>query len=301
MKKKSVLTVIKALVLLLLVCSMCSCSAIDADNTPETTAAADTPPQREPYPVGVGEETFEQSPASVASLSPAITQALCGLGLSDRIVGVSSYCAKPADSVTVIGSPAFPDIDKIIELAPELVITQSPLASTDEIRLKQAGVRTLYIPTPTSFSYLCEEYINLALIFYGNVDSREVASEALSEIDSAMVAARELGLDIEYIAINDELDGTYMVSCGGDLQTNMLGAYGQNVLDGRQSHFISLDELSEISADVAFVDMSLPNIDDVTDALDSDTKVVYIDSAEFEMPTAALSETITYINSELSE
>ena len=47
--------------------------------------------------------------------------------------------------------------------------------------------------------------------------------------------------------------------------------------------------------------MSLPNIDDVTDALDSDTKVVYIDSAEFEMPTAALSETITYINSELSE
>ena len=68
------------------------------------------------------------------------------------------------------------------------MITQSPLASTDEIRLKQAGVRTLYIPTPTSFSYLCEEYINLALIFYGNVDSREVASEALSEIDSAMVA-----------------------------------------------------------------------------------------------------------------
>ncbi len=297
MKKRALIFV---LVLSVITFAVTSCSTIDPEQSVSEPPITDAPPERQPYPVSFENESFDSSPGTVASLSPAITSALCDLGLADRIVGVSSYCEKPSADVSVIGSPAFPDIDAIIELAPELLITQSPLASADVIRLEQSGIRALRLAVPTSFAYLCEQYINLALIFYGNIDSQGVALEALSEIDGAMVEAQELGLGLSYIAVNGVSDGVFIVSSGGDLQTDMLDVYGTNLFDGRDGHFVSEEELGEIEPDVVFVNMSSAGIDAVEDAVGGSPEIVYIDSVEFERPTAALAETIRYITDKLS-
>ena len=301
MKKYRLVSIIIAAALTLT--ALCSCGrTIDGEQVTSATEATDSPPVREAYPVSFDSETFESSPASVASLSPALTEILCELGLADRIAGVSSYCEKPREDMPEIGSPAFPDIDRIIELSPELLITQSPLASTDVVRLKQAGIRTLYLPVPSSFAYLCEEYIRISLIFYGNVDSRQIAEAALAGIEASMLEAQSIEADISFICVRGTSDGGYIVDVCEGIENDMLSVYGENLLLGRESAFISEEELSELEPDVIFADIGL--MDEYEDELEeltgSDPELIYIDCQAFERPSSNLSGVIFGITTVLA-
>jgi iron complex transport system substrate-binding protein len=87
----------------------------------------------------------------IVSLVPSITEALCMLGLSQSIVGVTDYCLHPADVVRSkkrVGGTKNPRIREIRDLRPDLV-----LLSTDENRLEtynelvNVGCPTLVIET----------------------------------------------------------------------------------------------------------------------------------------------------------
>ncbi len=254
----------------------------------------DPPPVKQDYPVSFENEVFDSSPQTVASLSPALTDILFDLGLSERLVGVSDYCRAPSEDITKIGSPAMPDIDAIISLAPQLLISQSPLASADVIRLKQAGIRTLYIPVPSSFEYLCEEYIRLSLVFYGAVDSKDIAVSALSEIDGAMVAASQSGLNTDFVIITAARDSGYAVAGEEALVSDMLGVFGENIFGGEQTAVLSKDELLGMNPQTVIADDSLDE-DDIKELFDNSPRVIITDLTAFERPTAALSEAIENI------
>lgn len=72
----------------------------------------------------------------IVSLVPSITEALCMLGLEDSIVGVTDFCTAPAPVVrqkTRVGGTKNPDLRRVTELRPDLVIV-----NTDENRLATA-------------------------------------------------------------------------------------------------------------------------------------------------------------------
>ncbi|MFT5197785.1 MAG: iron complex transport system substrate-binding protein, partial [Planctomycetota bacterium] len=60
----------------------------------------------------------------VVSLCPSITELIFQLGGEDRLVGITSYCIHPAEgvlSIEKVGGTKDPDVQRIIELAPDLV------------------------------------------------------------------------------------------------------------------------------------------------------------------------------------
>ena len=64
-------------------------------------------------------------PETVVSLVPSVTESLFELGMGRRVVGVTEYCTRPPDAVQYlarIGGTKTPDIERIIELKPDLVI-----------------------------------------------------------------------------------------------------------------------------------------------------------------------------------
>ncbi|HUF91869.1 MAG TPA: cobalamin-binding protein [Candidatus Limnocylindria bacterium] len=64
-------------------------------------------------------------PRRIVSLVPSTTELLCALGLADALVGVTVYCAEPADVVRDkprVGGEKDPDLAAIRALAPDLVI-----------------------------------------------------------------------------------------------------------------------------------------------------------------------------------
>jgi ABC-type Fe3+-hydroxamate transport system substrate-binding protein len=66
-----------------------------------------------------------ETPCRIVSLVPSLTEALIGFGLGECLVGRTRYCVEPRDrvaSVEVVGGTKNPDLERIIALAPDLVV-----------------------------------------------------------------------------------------------------------------------------------------------------------------------------------
>ncbi|HPP52633.1 MAG TPA: helical backbone metal receptor [Thermoguttaceae bacterium] len=60
----------------------------------------------------------------IVSLAPSVTETLFALGLGDRVVGVSRFCNWPTEvqSLPQVGGLFDPNLERIVRLAPDLVI-----------------------------------------------------------------------------------------------------------------------------------------------------------------------------------
>ena len=76
----------------------------------------------------VGSEGQGTSPRRVVSLVPSLTELVCALGAAQWLVGVTRYCTEPADVVGALpslGGPKDPACDRIVALAPDVVLVSS--------------------------------------------------------------------------------------------------------------------------------------------------------------------------------
>ena len=93
---------------------------------------------------------INSDPQRIISLAPSVTETLFALGLSDRIVGVTSYCDYPPEAAQKerVGDTMRPSLEKIIALKPDLVIasTASQLEQFVQ-RLDELGV-PIYVSNP---------------------------------------------------------------------------------------------------------------------------------------------------------
>lgn len=289
MKIRGIIAAALALTLLL-----CGCGREIAP--PDIVSAApeyDLPPVKPAYPAGFDNETFDASPASVASLSPALTDIIFDIGMSGRLVAVSDYCDRPdAENIPRAGSPARPDIDALVAAAPELLVTQSPIAATDVLTLKNAGIRVLSLSLPDSYASLCELYLKLATVFYGAAECDSVAAGALSLLDSAMLSAQELQKPAgSFVIVEAYADGGLMLSTGRTLCSDMLSVFGENLREYAGDYFTSDEELFDIAPDTVFYsdDMDENDVEEVF----PHSKLIPIDMTLFERGTASLAGVIS--------
>lgn len=76
----------------------------------------------------------------IVSLCPSLTELVFDLGLGDSLVGRTKFCVHPADrvdGVEKVGGTKNPRIERIVELAPDLV-----LLNEEENRAEDAGALT---------------------------------------------------------------------------------------------------------------------------------------------------------------
>jgi iron complex transport system substrate-binding protein len=68
--------------------------------------------------------TLTEKPERIISLAPANTEILFALGLEDSVIGVTEYCNYPSETEAKekIGSYTTPNIEKIVNLNPDLVL-----------------------------------------------------------------------------------------------------------------------------------------------------------------------------------
>lgn len=85
------------------------------------------------------------SPRRIVSLAPAMTEILFGLGVGDRVVGVTSFCDHPlqARQRPKVGGMANPSLEAVIALKPDLVVMTAD-GNPKEVakRLQRLGVAT---------------------------------------------------------------------------------------------------------------------------------------------------------------
>jgi len=128
-------------------------------------------------------------PHRIVSLVPTVTEELYLLGAGDKIVGVTVYCQRPPEAQTKekVGTVIDVNIEKIIELHPDLVIA-SPLTDHKQIRkLRDVELRVEIFDAPTDFQGLCESFLTLSRL----VGKEHRAEEVLERTNKELEAVRK--------------------------------------------------------------------------------------------------------------
>lgn len=85
---------------------------------------------------------IEKLPQRIVSLAPSNTEILFALGLEDKVVGVSDYCDYPeaAKAKPRVAGYSTPDMEKLVSLAPDLVLAESIHEKTVLPALEKLGL-----------------------------------------------------------------------------------------------------------------------------------------------------------------
>lgn len=147
MKKKSMRSMLAILAMLVLMVSFTGCQ--QNKNSGDATGT-DTKSGSTAYPVTVTDNagnavTIEKEPQKIVSLSPATTEILFALDQGDKVVGRTKYCDYPeaALAVTDIGSFNSPTLEKIIELAPDIVVASDFVSDDIKQQLEATGAKVI--------------------------------------------------------------------------------------------------------------------------------------------------------------
>jgi iron complex transport system substrate-binding protein len=94
---------------------------------------------------------YPGKPQRIVSLSPGNTEILFALGAGDRVVGVTSYSDYPEEAKTKpsIGGYHAPDVEKIVSLAPDLVVALSDTHAKYIRMLAEAGIPVISVEPKT--------------------------------------------------------------------------------------------------------------------------------------------------------
>lgn len=86
------------------------------------------------------------SPRRIVSLAPSVTEVICALGLEANLVGITSYCDRPASvrGKAIVGGPANPSLEAVYSLKPDLVVVdEEGVGPSLAARLERMGIKAV--------------------------------------------------------------------------------------------------------------------------------------------------------------
>lgn len=101
----------------------------------------------------------------IVSLVPSLTETLIHFGLADSIVGRTRWCTEPADAVArieAVGGTKNPDVERIIELRPDLVIVNKEENRIEDCLVLQDAGLELHVTHPLTVADAVEMLEELA-------------------------------------------------------------------------------------------------------------------------------------------
>ena len=118
-------------------------------------------------------------PTRIVSTSPAVTQILYALGAQDLLVGRTDFCTYPAEakSIESIGGISNLNVEKILSLSPDLVISGSMIPKKSTLLMEKLGVPTCCVIEQQHFEGL---YDNISKI--GRLTGRTHSADSLNNL-----------------------------------------------------------------------------------------------------------------------
>ncbi len=127
--------------------------------------------------------TIENPPQRIISLVPSQTELLFDLGLKDRLAGITKFCIHPEGlrkEINVVGGTKNPDIEKIRDLKPDLIVANKEENREEDI-MKLAEWYPVYVSDVTDRSSAVEMIRHLGTV----ADHTEQAEQIIAEIENA--------------------------------------------------------------------------------------------------------------------
>ncbi|MCL2144307.1 MAG: helical backbone metal receptor [Endomicrobia bacterium] len=99
----------------------------------------------------------------IVSLAPSVTESLYELGLDNEVAGITMYCAKGKSKKEIIGTLLEPDLEKIVMLKPDLIVSTKEGNNKAAVeKIQRLGFDVYVMETASNFKDICENFTLLA-------------------------------------------------------------------------------------------------------------------------------------------
>lgn len=138
---------------------------------------------------------IEQPVTRVISIVPSVTETLFALGKGGTLVGRTVFCTEPkgeVESVDTVGGTKSPNVKKIIELDPQLVLANKEENRREDIEaLRKAGL-TVHVAQPTTVEEGLSYVTTCGRIFEVEDRAEEITRAGVKELVRIQERIREL-------------------------------------------------------------------------------------------------------------
>lgn len=245
----------KRILLLLVLFGLLSCNGKKSEQSQsaETITVMDDYSREVTLPVDV---------QRIVSLSPAVTEILFDLGAGDRLVGRTDYCNYPeqAEQIASIGGISNLNVEAVVSLNPDLVISGSMVPEKSVRQLSELGVPVVCVIEKKKYEGLYDNILKVASL----VGCQERANELVADLRSQLKGIDTLG-KYDY-GIGDEIHRPkiyYVVgygkggdfTAGGDSYINDIIKFagGKNVAGYISGWSFSQEKLMEVNPDYILI------------------------------------------------
>ncbi len=201
----------------------------------------------------------EKLPERIVSLGPAITEKLFLLGAGDRIVGVTTYCERPAEArkKEKVGSVTHASIEKIVELKPDLVLATSLTERRAVARLKHLGLNVRVYKEPSSFDDMNRQFVELGRIVGKERQAEAIVAASVRDVEA--VKKRVAGLARPKVFIEIGAKPLFTATKNSFMNDFIEFGGGANIAREAKSGFYSTEEVLKQDPDVIIiVTMGMP-------------------------------------------
>jgi iron complex transport system substrate-binding protein len=142
--------------------------------------------QKGPIPASAGRRLI--------SLSPTLTETLFELGSGDQLVGVTTYCDYPPDAQKKerIGDFVNPNLERIIELRPDLIFAERWSSSKIVSLLREAGLEVVELNSPRSIAEIYEMILQTGRSLNKEASARNVVDDMKGKIETIRAKAAKM-------------------------------------------------------------------------------------------------------------
>lgn len=202
--------------------------------------------------------TVPSDPKRIVSLSPAVTEIVFALGKGDLLVGRTDFCQYPAEveNIESVGGISNLNIEKILALQPDLVISGSMIPQKSAEHLMSLGVPLVCVIEKNRFDGLYENIAKIGQLVGQSETADSLIDKLKHEIDDNQTQYAENS--------NSERPSVYYVvgfgaggnfTAGGDTFINDLIAMagGRNIAAGVQGWSYSLEALMDQNPDYIII------------------------------------------------
>ncbi len=188
----------------------------------------------------------------VISLTPSITENIYLLGAQDKLVGCTSYCIQAVEEgIEKVGSAVDVNVEKILSLQPDLVLTMNLTKPQDIATIRKLGIRVEVIKTPKNFEEICMQTMKIGELLGNSSEATRIIESAKLKVENIRQKSQKLESSKIFFQIGANpiftvLQNTYM-------DDFILYCNGQNIANGMSKGTITRESVLVKDPDVIII------------------------------------------------
>lgn len=198
------------------------------------------------------EVTLEKKPERIISIAPNITETIAALNAESKLVGRTEFCDYPESikSVESIGTLSEPNIEKIVELKPDLVIASTHFKKETVQKLEQLNIKVLVLYSSEDFKGAYETIEEVAKAIGEEEAGTKIVSDMKVKVEEIANKVKEANKPKVYYVVGFGKGGDYTAGKGTFIDQLITMAGGINVANDVEGWKYSFEKLVEKDPDL---------------------------------------------------